>query len=185
MDNFKYDVFISYSRKDTSMADRICRALDDAGITYFIDRRGIGGGNEFPNVLAHAILESRLFLYLASKNSYESKYTDREISFAFNEKDNDTMLPYIIDGSRLPDAQRFIFSNVNFRNSKEHPIDVIVNDILRLLGRPPFSRSGGDNPPPSKKNSHVLKGIIRWCAAHGKQFAAVAVVVDRRSGVVS
>lgn len=38
----KYDVFISYSRKDTVVADRICAALDQQDITYFIDRKGIG-----------------------------------------------------------------------------------------------------------------------------------------------
>ena len=40
----KYDVFISYSRKDTEIAERICAALQNNGITYFIDRQGIGGG---------------------------------------------------------------------------------------------------------------------------------------------
>lgn len=36
-----YDVFISYSRKDMAVADEITRALDAAGISYFIDRQGI------------------------------------------------------------------------------------------------------------------------------------------------
>ena len=40
----KYDVFISYSRKDTPITDQICAAFDRAGISYFIDRQGIGGG---------------------------------------------------------------------------------------------------------------------------------------------
>ena len=60
-----YDVFISYSRKDTNVANRICKAFDDAGITYFIDRQGIGGAYEFPAVLAEAIMSSKIFLYLA------------------------------------------------------------------------------------------------------------------------
>ena len=67
----KYDVFISYSRKDTPIADQICAAFDRAGISYFIDRQGIGGGFEFPVVLAEAILESQVILFLASVNSYE------------------------------------------------------------------------------------------------------------------
>ena len=37
----KHDIFISYSRKDTAIAERICAAFDKAGITYFIDRLGI------------------------------------------------------------------------------------------------------------------------------------------------
>ncbi|MBP3254388.1 MAG: toll/interleukin-1 receptor domain-containing protein [Bacteroidales bacterium] len=44
----KYDVFISYSRKDTAVADKICAAFDRNNISYFIDRQGIAGGAEFP-----------------------------------------------------------------------------------------------------------------------------------------
>lgn len=133
----KYDVFISYSRKDTAIADKICYAFDRAGITYFIDRQGIGGAYEFPEVLANAILDSKLFLYLASENAYKSKFTNSEITFAFNEKEKNSILPYIIDSSILPVAQRFIFSAINRRNMKEHPIEtVLVPDLLDLLGRP-------------------------------------------------
>ena len=130
----KYDIFISYSRKDTKVADRICAALDRVGITYFIDRKGIAGGMEFPAVLADAIAESRIFLLLASENSYESPYTNKEIYFAFNCKC--MMLPYIIDGSQLPMRLQFTFADINWRTITEHPVDtVLVADLLQLLGK--------------------------------------------------
>lgn len=132
----KYDVFISYSRKDTTIADKICDAFDDANISYFIDRQGIGGGMEFPIILADAICDSELFLFLASKNSYESKFTNNEITFAFNEKPKQSILPYIIDGSELPRHMRFVFAGINWRNIDEHPIPtILVSDIIKLLGR--------------------------------------------------
>ena len=132
----KKDVFISYSRKDTKIADRICAAFDRAGITYFIDRQGIGGGMEFPIVLAKAITECKLFLFLASTNSYESKFTNSEVTFAFNEKPKNCLLPYIIDKSDFPLEMRFIFSSINWRNLIDHPIDtVLVDDVCRLLGK--------------------------------------------------
>ena len=53
----KYDVFISYSRKDTSIAYKICEAFDNAGISYFIDKQDIGGAYEFPEILANVILD--------------------------------------------------------------------------------------------------------------------------------
>ena len=108
----KHDIFISYSRKDTAIAERICAAFDKAGITYFIDRLGIGGGFEFPVVLAEAIVECKVVLFLASENSYESKFTNSELTFAFNEKPRNSILPYIIDGSKMPVALRFIFSSI-------------------------------------------------------------------------
>lgn len=133
----KYDVFISYSRKDTAIADKVCAAFDRAGISYFIDRQGIGGGFEFPRVLAENIIDSQLFLLLASENAYASKFTNSEIVFAFNKKSKQSILPYIIDGSSLPLELEFTFAGINWRNINDHPIDsVLVADILKLLGKP-------------------------------------------------
>lgn len=132
----KYDVFISYSRKDSDIANRICKAFDEVGITYFIDRQGINGGLEFPKVLAEAIIDSRIFLYLASENSYESKFTQAEITYAFNKKAKDCILPYIIDGSAMPSSLEFVFSAINWRNIENHPIEsVLLEDLLGLLKR--------------------------------------------------
>ena len=132
----KYDVFISYSRKDTAVADRICAAFDRAGISYFVDRQDISGGFEFPVVIAEAILDSSIILFLASKDSYDSKFTNAELTFAFNEKPKNSILPYIIDGSTMPPALRFVFSSINWRTIESHPIDtVLVDDVLNLIGR--------------------------------------------------
>lgn len=136
MSQEKYDIFISYSRKDTAIADQICAALDSVGITYFIDRQGIGGGFEFPAVLAENIVNSKLFLLLASKNSYESKFTMSEIVFAFNKKPKNAIMPYIIDNSSLPISLEFVFAGINWRNMTDHPIDpTLVDDLLKMLGR--------------------------------------------------
>lgn len=133
---YKYDIFISYSRKDMAVADRICNAFRQHGITYFIDRQGIAGGMEFPALLAKAIKESRIFLFLASENSYASKFTQSEIIYAFNKKQKDEIIPYIIDGSTLPEELEFTFSAINWRNMEQHPIEtILVDDILLKLGR--------------------------------------------------
>lgn len=136
MSQFKYDVFISYSRKDTDVADKITKAFEDAGISFFIDRQGVGGGVEFPAMLAQAIRESKVFLFLASKNSYESKFSQNEIVYAFNKKEKKDIIPYIIDGSSLPEELEFTFASINWRNIKEHPIETtLVDDVLLKVGK--------------------------------------------------
>lgn len=139
-----YDVFISYSRKDTDVVDLICQAFDKYGIAYFIDRQGIGGGMEFPAVLADAILNSKLMLFVGSMNSYASKFTNSEVIFAFNKKPTGSIIPYIIDNSTLPSSLEFTFSCVNIRTIKEHPIEpILVNDICQLLKRQGTSSEKG------------------------------------------
>ena len=167
-----HEVFISYSRKDMAVADRICEAFDKAGISYFIDRQGISGGIDFPEVLANAIIECKVVLYLASKNSYASKFTNAELTFAFNEKSKNSVLPYIIDGSSMPPALRFVFAGVNWRNIKDHPIETtLVADILRMLGReakrpkptpvvPPQPKPTPPRPPRKPFNFAPLKRVL-------------------------
>ena len=138
MEKAKYDVFISYSRKDTLIVNKICDALDEQGIKYFIDRKGLAGGGEFPAELEEAIDSSILVLFIASKNSYSSKFTMGEITCAFNSKEKGNVIPYVIDDSSLLDIRgmKLIFSNVNIRNIKNHPIEnVLIQDICARLGR--------------------------------------------------
>ena len=75
-------------------------------------------------------------MLLASKNSYESKFTRSEIIFAFNKKPQNAILPYIIDNSSLPMDLEFVFAGINWRNMIDHPIDpTLVDDLLKMLGR--------------------------------------------------
>ena len=180
----KYDVFISYSRKDTAVADKIVEAFRRAKITYFIDKQGIGGGFEFPVVLAEAILESRIVLFLASENSYESKFTNAELTFAFNEKPRNSILPYIIDGSTMPPALRFVFASINWRTIDSHPVDtVLVNDILTLLGRPSVAPHVPTTPKPVERiwkvgdyyNVDGKEGVVFWVDETGKHGKIVSM----------
>ena len=77
-----YDVFLSYSRKDAETADIIYQTLEAAGIRCFIDHDGISGGSDFPKVLSEAIMGAKIMLYVASKNAYQSDYTQKELTFA-------------------------------------------------------------------------------------------------------
>lgn len=160
MENKTYDVFISYSREDIETARKICAAFDKVGITYFIDMQGIGGGQEFPLELATAIRDCSLFLFLASKNSYHSKFTDAEITFAFKKKKRNQIIPYIIDNSKLPIQLEFVFSSINWCTQKSHPIEPdLVNDILSLLNHSAPELEQKVEKYPKKKNTLLLQKV--------------------------
>ena len=130
----KYDVFISYSRKDSEITDQIYECLEYNNISAFIDREGISGGEEFSPVIAEHIKESILFLFIGSKNSYVSKWTSKELHFALNHKENNAIIPYLIDDENLPEKIEFAIADLNVRNIKEHPIETkLVEDIKTAL----------------------------------------------------
>lgn len=159
------DVFISYSRKDAEVAARICSALDKAGLTYFIDKEGISGGEDFPKVISEAILDSSVFLFIASRNSYESKFVGSEVTYAYNHKKKQ-ILPYIVDGSELPTNLEFLFSDINVRNLKDHPVEeFLAKDVEAIIANSARVAS-------EKKKG---KKTLAWAAA--AVLAAVAAVI--------
>ena len=139
----KYDVFISYSRRDTAKAEAICSALTEAGISFFIDKEGISGGENFPEALASNIDNSRVFMLLASENSYKSKFTKAEILYAFNHLRSGCILPYLIDNSEMPSDLEFLLGNVNWIDSAKCPPSKLPEEVRRILDRPDTGTIGG------------------------------------------
>ena len=90
MDNkFKYDVFVSYSRKDyvdsygniieDSPVKAIIEFLEQNQITYWFDKEGIYSGREFVELISEAINVSKIMLFVSSEHSNSSIYTTGEI----------------------------------------------------------------------------------------------------------
>lgn len=130
----KYDVFISYSRKDSVIVDALCESLDRSKITYFIDKECIYGGDDFAKRITDAMLVSRIFLFIASKNSYESMYSVNEVKFfreKFKDKKDRMIIPYMIDGTVMPKELDFILGTINRLNINEHPVEsFLIHNIV-------------------------------------------------------
>lgn len=137
----KYDVFVSYSRKDKQVVDEICRVMNSHEIEYFIDTSDISGGSEFFNKIATAILNSTVFLYIGSRNSYNSIYTPKEVNFAIEEKRN--IIPYLIDDCDVPKNLKLAFADLNVREKNKHSIQTIISDIEIILP-PKFNKKFQD-----------------------------------------
>ena len=164
----KHDVFISYSRKDSEIANAIYKALVDNGISCFMDLEGISGGADFPTVLAEAIMDARVLLYLASEHSYASEFTQKELTFAVNNKGSRFIFPLIIDNSELPKNLEFLLSNINWRILSSH-YDLeknLVPDIRKKLEDPHAGETLKQQEKKSiKKMATIIFSIIGVAAA--------------------
>jgi len=131
----KYDVFISYSWDDLTIASEIYDAITMAGMTCCLDRETIRGGSDFPKVVAENICNSDIFLYLGSQNSFTSSWAPDEVAFAKSHKKREKLLYYGIDDAKMPDWMDLAFGAINRRHISEHPIhSVLIKDIKTLLG---------------------------------------------------
>ena len=171
-----YDVFISYSRKDSDVADKIYDALTAEGLTCFIDRTGISGGADFTEVITTAILESKMMLLVASENAYASDFTLKELTFAVSNKGGRFVLPLIVDGSSLPKSVEFLLSNINWRTlSFRYRIEKeLVDDVKQKLADP----HAGETIKQQEKSS-VKKMMTVFYVVLGIITAAVVVLLIR------
>lgn len=161
----KHDVFISYSRKDSEIADKIYETLTENNITCFIDRVDISGGEEFSPRLAEEIKKSTIFLFLGSENSYMAKWTPKELHYAVRHKDKVAIIPYLIDDKSIPSAIEFLVLDLNIRNIKDHPIEtVLVDDIKKAMEKLA--------PKAGKEDLSMVKSVIEsiLSSQHTKQY---------------
>ncbi len=65
---YGYDVFISYSRSDQSIADEIYNSLSKRGLRVWYDKNTINPGTDWKNSILQGIRNSRLFLPILTSN---------------------------------------------------------------------------------------------------------------------
>jgi hypothetical protein len=91
-------LFVSYSRKDKAMAQRVADALEVQGYEVFWDA-AIPPGQKFDAYILEQLRTSDAVLVLWSSHSVESDYVKEEADYA---KTNKVLVPLRIDETALP-----------------------------------------------------------------------------------
>lgn len=139
---YKYDVFISYSRKDyvdgnynvipgNAIAE-IQNVFDENGITYWFDKDGIFSGQEFIEVITSAIAESKMLIFISSKHSNESMWTAGEIFEALDGEK--AIIPVKIDNSQYNKKFKLLIRPLDYIDYQENPQNAL-KDLLRAINK--------------------------------------------------
>ena len=171
-----HDVFISYSRADAKIADTICEAFDNAGISYWIDRGGITSGDAFHEVIVRAIRESKITVFISSVNSNMSGYTIKEIVIAFKSKKH--IIPFCIDEEPFADKIEFYLCDLDqlaYYLEKEFAIQRLVEDVARLLNKKTEVR---EQPVVSLSKAHKIITDNSQCVLKIRPNLDCSVFVD-------
>ena len=142
---YKYDVFISYSRKDyvdeatqekipNNVISIIQKSFDDNGIMYWIDEKGDLTCKTFAPIIAEKIRESMIFLFVCSKNSVASRWVVRELSAA--DAFDKHIIPFICDDSYKDDKVVMFtaaLDRVEFwgKHNKDNEIAKLVKSVKK------------------------------------------------------
>ncbi len=132
----QYDVFISYSRKDSDVVLPIVKKLEDNGLSVWIDRDGIESGDAFKSVIVRAIKNSDVFLFFSSKNSNQSPWTIKEVNTAVHLKKS--IIPIRLDDTDYDDSLLFDlvgldFVDLSIDEKKEAALNKLINTLLSKI----------------------------------------------------
>ena len=155
------DVFISYSDKSPKAAEAIADALDRAGISYWLARRHMKIGQNFSEVIPKEIQKCKVFLLILDKNSNQSEHVLSEINLAFNRKNNQEAIEFLIfktDNCVVSDKVRYYINHFQIMNGnppnaqRVSALIYCIADIL-LMEPPPI-------PPPSKWRLPIICALL-------------------------
>lgn len=165
----KYDLFISYSRKDKQIVDQFVRALNNAGFRVWIDLKGISSGEEFTRIIPKAIKNSTLVIFFSSINSNASKWTVKEIGYAL--KKEKTILPVQLDDTKYDVSIDFLLTNIDsIKYQDQEPsltIEHLINTIETHIGIP-IRHSEPTLPNNNDKESQASLTIERLFSSASK-----------------
>lgn len=139
---YKYDVFISYSRRDyvdesynvipgNAIAE-IQNVFDENGITYWFDKDGIYSGQEFIEIITGAIAESKMLIFISSKHSNESMWTAGKIFEALDGEK--AIIPVKIDNSQYNKKFKLLIRPLDYIDYQENPQNAL-KDLLRAINK--------------------------------------------------
>lgn len=109
----KYDLFISYSRKDFNEVSSILETIKTAipNLSYWFDIDGIESGDEFEDKIISAIDNSSYVLFALSENSIQSQWTKDEVMYAKNT--DKKVIPVLLKGAQMKGWFLFKFGRID------------------------------------------------------------------------
>ncbi len=128
-----HDIFISYSTKDTEIAEGVCKSLEDNGLKCWIAPRDISHGVSFPKQIVSGIKSATLIVLIYSQNAQNSEYVNKEMYTAFSNRKH--ILPVLIDGTEPSGRMKFFLKIHQWLTAYPNPEDyfgTVVKDAKRL-----------------------------------------------------
>lgn len=135
-ENKKYDIFISYSRKDFNEVEvfKVMLQKRISGLRCWFDLTGIESGDEFSEKIVSAIDNSAYVLFMISDYSMASPWTKMEVTYAKNT--GKRVIPILLKDSKIRGWFLFEYGLVDCINSKDsRQVDKLVNNLSMWTGK--------------------------------------------------
>jgi hypothetical protein len=124
-------VFISYASQDVVVANKVCSALEAAGLPCWIAPRDVQAGAPYGAAIVEAINACRLLVLVLSKSAIDSPHVLREVERASSKKR--PVLSIRLDASVLPPDLEYFLSANHWMDGSGGPIERILPALVEAV----------------------------------------------------
>ena len=126
----KHDVFISYSSKNSAVAELILDELSKASIKCWMAPQSLNGGDEYEEIIDEAIRACRVFVLVFSETAMSSRWVNSELTIAFNEYKH--IIPFKVDQSILQGKMKVKLIQSHWINAYPE-VTAKINELVRSI----------------------------------------------------
>lgn len=133
MSDFKNDVFVSFSFKDFDKVKKIVKTLEERyGFKVWMCSEELHGGDQYFAIIPKEIRESRVFLFMYSKNSLASKEIPSEVIIA--RKADINIIPFIIEEADLEGSKiEYFLVTLNYIDGTIPTFDKRIDELSQSI----------------------------------------------------
>lgn len=125
-----HDVFISYSSKNTPIAELVLDELQKASIKCWMAPKSLNGGDEYEEIIDQAIKNCKVFVLVFSENAVSSRWVNSELTIAFNEYKH--IIPFKIDQTILEGKMKVKLIQSHVINAYPE-VSAKINELVRSV----------------------------------------------------
>ncbi|MEO5371617.1 MAG: TIR domain-containing protein [Magnetococcus sp. DMHC-1] len=140
---YKFDVFLSHSKQDNSVVQKLAERLIQGGLRVWFDYWMISPGEQINKAIQMGIQNSRVFVSVLSSHSIEGKWPEYERNTVISRdptNENKRFIFLRIDDSKIPDSlQQFYI--IDYRQENEEGYEKLMkffgqkNDQMKSMQR--------------------------------------------------
>jgi TolB-like protein len=136
-------VFISYAAHDLAAAQRVCLALEAAGIGCWMAPRDVQPGAQYADAIVRAINEAQSLVVLLSASSVASSHVGREVERAAAK--HKQIIAFRIDAATLSPALEYFLSESQWIDAPALGMPAALSRLVEAVGQEP-PNSTRENP---------------------------------------
>ena len=155
-------VFISYASQDEEVAQKVCSALEAAGLPCWMAPRDVKPGAQYADAIVRTINEAQAVVLVLSANAVASSHVGREVERASSK--HRQIIAFRIDAGALNPALEYFLGESQWIDVPKLGMPAALAKLAEAVGQGPATPV---HQIPAAKRAGVVK----------KRIAIVAVVV--------